>query len=406
MSALDLQPSFWHIIRNGKLVQGMFARLSNAKRTAGRMFPDGNYQLGRAKMYQVLTGNNLQTLATLPAESVQCVVTSPPYYGLRSYLADDDPMKPFEIGQEKTPQEFIEKLVAVFREVRRVLKSDGTVWLNIDDSYAGSNKGMGKNGKAYAGPKQATNKGSVGVPVIETDIQSKSLMLIPFRLAIALQDDGWLVRCDVIWNKPNAMPESVTDRPTRAHEYLFLLTKSQSYYYNSEAVLEPYTKPLDRWGGDNLKADGQSSWDEGTGQSSYRDRNMRPNPNGRNRRSVWNINTQAYEGAHFATYPKRLVELCILAGSREGDTVLDPFSGSGTSGEVAQIHNRHYVGCELRSDYVALSHGRIGSAQPSLFPLCLTPLALDEGYSADLPGDSTPEDLSGLGAGSTPALRQ
>jgi DNA modification methylase len=328
-------------------------------------------------MYQVLTGNNLETLATLPAESVQCVVTSPPYYGLRSYLADNDPMKPFEIGQEKTPQEFIEKLVAVFREVRRVLKSDGTVWLNIDDSYAGSNQGAGTKNPT---PKQASNRGTQYMMADGhksklakvKGIQNKSLMLIPFRLAIALQDDGWLVRCDVIWNKPNAMPESVTDRPTRAHEYLFLLTKSQSYYYNNEAILEPYTKPLDRWGGDNLKAEGQSSWDEGTGQSSYRDRNMRPNPNGRNRRSVWNINTEPYEGAHFATYPKRLVELCVFAGSREGDTVLDPFSGSGTTGEVSQTHKRDYVGCELRSDYVALSHRRIGSAQPSLFPLCLT----------------------------------
>jgi len=329
-------------------------------------------------MYQVLTGNNLETLATLPAESVQCVVTSPPYYGLRSYLADDDPMKPFEIGQEKTPQEFIKKLVAVFREVRRVLKSDGILWVNIDDSYV-NNPGNGRGGESVGGGSPHRS----GIDTTKKGLPTKNLFLIPQRLIIALQDDGWFVRSDVIWNKPNAMPESATDRPTRAHEYLFLLTKSQNYYFNNEAILEPYTKPLDRWGGNNLKADGQSSWDEGTGQSSYRDRNMRPNPNGRNRRSVWNINTEPYEGAHFATYPKRLVELCILAGSREGDVVLDPFSGSGTTGEVSQIHKRDYVGCELRSDYVALSNKRIGTAQPALFPLCLTPLALDTATPSD-----------------------
>lgn len=353
----------------------------------------------------ILLGDAREKLKELEAESVQCTVTSPPYYGLRDYgtarWEGGDPecthspkrksgnatstlgggksttshaQEGFlgetcpkcgairidnQIGLEATPEEYVSAIVDVFREIWRVTRKDGVAWLNIDDSYAGSNKGMGKNGKAYACPKQATNKGSVGVPVIETDIQSKSLMLIPFRLAIALQDDGWLVRCDVIWNKPNAMPESVTDRPTRAHEYLFLLTKSQSYYYNSEAVLEPYTKPLDRWGGDNLKADGQSSWDEGTGQSSYRDRNMRPNPNGRNRRSVWNINTVPYKEAHFATFPPDLIEPCILAGSREGDTVLDPFGGSGTTGMVALKHHRNAILIDANPEYIKLQKKRL-----------------------------------------------
>ena len=194
-------------------------------------------------------------------------------------------------------------MVEVFREVKRVLKHDGTVWLNLGDSYSTSS---GTGGTKSFQPKQPMFAYTRKAP---KNLKPKDLVGIPWRVAFALQADGWYLRQDIIWHKPNPMPEPVQDRCTKAHEYIFLLTKSSKYYYDIDSIREPYTEPMNRWGGDKLKADGESVWDKGTGQSTYRDREMRPNPNGRNKRSVWTINTQPYKEAHFATFPQKIPEL-------------------------------------------------------------------------------------------------
>jgi DNA modification methylase len=320
----------------------------------------------------------------LASGTVQTCVTSVPYFHQRDYNVQG------QIGLEPTMQEYIGKLVAVFREVRRVLRDDGTLWINIDDTFAGGN---GNGGVGPASKKQVSNRGSYFGPVDKSkrnskrwgggnapsEVRRKNLMMIPARLAIDLQDDGWYVRCDCIWEKPNAMPESVTDRPSRSHEYLFLLSKSQKYYYNADAIKE---KAINNNGGAFSDKYAAASPAHG-GQSQYRrsqrdtfKRDGNKNGNGekpqkrpdrpeddwdidyRNKRSVWTINTQNYNDAHFATYPEKLVEPCILAGSREGDIVLDPFSGSGATGKVAIQYRRRYVGLELNMDYIALSRER------------------------------------------------
>lgn len=273
---------------------------------------------------EVLVGNCRETLKTLPDESVHCVVTSPPYFGLRDYGEDE------QIGLEATPDDFVQALVEVFREVRRVLRDDGTVWLNLGDSYAGSGKGRNGDGTSAASPtsKQATSRGTtegVLTKTVNHGLKQKDLMGIPWRVAFALQADGWYLRQDIIWSKPNPMPESVKDRCTKAHEYIFLLTKSPKYFYDEEAVKEVGV-------------------DETTT---------------RNRRSVWTVTTKPFKGAHFATYPPDLIEPCILAGCPEGGTVLDPFGGSGTTAGVALKHGRKAILCELNPEYAALIPRRI-----------------------------------------------
>lgn len=347
---------------------------------------------GVERINMILVGDSKEVLKTLKDNSIQTCVTSPPYYGLRDYGHAG------QIGLEETPEQYIARLVDVFREVRRVLRDDGTLWLNLGDSYNGSGKGGDKIGNEG---KQTTNAGSITVKnkaMRLDELKPKDLLMIPARVALALQADGWYLRSEIIWHKPNPMPESVKDRPTKAHEMIYLLAKSgkttiwksrdtlewsyspdlsekierqegdfvnrwmgYDYYYDADAVLEPYTKPLDRWAGDELKADGKSDWDKGTGQSTYRNRNMRPNPNGRNRRDVWTVTTKPYKGAHFATFPPDLIEPCILAGSRKGDTVLDPFGGSGTTGYVAKKHERKYVIIDINPNYAELARQRVGA---------------------------------------------
>jgi hypothetical protein len=265
------------------------------------------------------TGDCIEVLKRLPAESVQCVVTSPPYYGLRDYGHAG------QIGLEQTPDDYVAKMVEVFREVRRVLRDDGTVWLNIGDSYAGSGKGGQSAEKRSAGwqPTYA-NKGYV-----PPDCKPKDLMGIPWLLALALRADGWYLRQDIIWHKPNVMPEPALDRCVKAHEYLFLLSKSQRYYFDAEAVKESAV------GGDEK----------------------------RNRRSVWTIPTRPFKEAHFAVMPEALVEPCVLAGSKAGDTILDPFTGSGTVAVVAERHGRSFVGAELNPEYAQIAWGRIAGAR-------------------------------------------
>lgn len=286
-----------------------------------------------------------KTLASIAAKSVQTCITSPPYYGLRDYGQTS------QIGLNVTIDEYVASLVDVFRKVRRVLRDDGTLWLNLGDSYA-------SGGRTYRAPDGKDSKngrvtGSYG-PTDPDGIKPKDLLGIPWRVAFALQADGWYLRQDIIWHKTNPMPESVRDRCTRAHEYLFLLSKSERYYFDSEAIREPAVgKNRHDLTGGRYKPPGQT---EHTGSRNTTGKE----PDGlRNRRSVWVIATQPYRGAHFAVFPPALVEPCILAGSRAGDLVLDPFSGSGTTGAVALAHGRSYLGCDLNSAYLDLALARI-----------------------------------------------
>jgi DNA modification methylase len=281
--------------------------------------------------YQILTGDVRQRLEEIADGSVRCCVTSPPYFGLRDYGHDG------QIGLEQTPDDYVSQIVSVFKEIRRVLADDGTLWLNLGDSYAAQRNGTtppaetlagGVNGWApdgsrvnrdrHDGYNPARNASAIG-------LKHKDLIGIPWKVAFALQADGWYLRQDIIWHKPNPMPESVTDRCTKAHEYLFLLTKSAKYYYNHKAMQEP------------------ASTTNGT----------------RNRRSVWSVNTKPFKGAHFAVMPEALVGPCILAGSEPGDLVLDPFTGSGTVGVVALKHGRKFLGVEINPKYVDIAETRI-----------------------------------------------
>ena len=315
---------------------------------------------------------------------VQCVVTSPPYFGLRDYGTAA------QIGLEPTPDAYVQQIVAVFREVRRVLNDDGTLWLNLGDSYAAnqSNNGGYSAKSTLAGFSRADTKGRQMNDAgerrrIDHGAKPKDLLGIPWRVAFALQSDGWYLRSDVIWHKPNPMPESVTDRPTKAHEYIFLLTKSARYYYDSAAIREPYaastltqfdtaytgqgTKDYAASGVQNPSDIKRRITDKQRGHSrrhaGFNDRwDAMPKDaqqaSGANKRSVWTVATMPYSGAHFATMPEKLVEPCILAGSRIGDRVLDPFMGSGTVGAVAERLGRRWVGLDLNPAYHKLAKKR------------------------------------------------
>lgn len=308
----------------------------------------------------IVNGNALNI--PVASGSVQCVVTSPPYYGLRDYGIDG------QIGLEQTPAEYVANLVAVFREVWRVLRDDGTLWLNLGDSYAGGGNYRGIDSEKSLTSKQSSNRGARGISQNlgatkekMGDAKPKDLLGIPWRVAFALQTDGWYLRSDIIWSKPNPMPESVTDRPTKAHEYIFLMSKSAKYYYDADAIREPIAKStandarMTREGYEPpIPERGYPGCSQNHGSGL-----LKPNPLGRNRRTVWEIATQPYAGAHFATYPEKLIEPCILAGSRPGDIVLDPFNGSGTTGRVAARFSRRYIGIELNPKYIALNPERL-----------------------------------------------
>jgi len=302
------------------------------------------------KLNRILQGNVLDRMKDLPDRSIQCVVTSPPYWGLRNYQVEK------QLGLEKTPEEYVEKMVEVFRQVKRVLKDDGTCWLNLGDSYNGSGGAGGDYNKGGLKDGQPKYKGRN-----ISSLKPKDLVGIPWRIAFALQADGWWLRQDIVWHKPNPMPESVQDRCTKSHEYIFLLTKSAKYYYDNDAIREPYTEPMDRWGGEHKRNSINEKFDDkemANANSLARNRNMRPDENGRNKRSVWTINTQPYKEAHFAVFPEKLPELCIKAGTKKGDTVLDPFFGSGTTGWVAQRLGRKWIGIELNAEYIKIAEKR------------------------------------------------
>lgn len=304
-------------------------------------------------LIQTLQGDCREVLKTLPDNSVNCCVTSPPYYGLRDYGAAG------QIGLENTAGEYVRALVEVFKEVKRVLRSDGTLWLNLGDTY--SRAGLGGNPAESAFRKQATNVGSL-LPNRrnESGFKPKNLLGIPWRVAFALQDSGWNLRSEIIWYKPNAMPESVTDRPTKSHEQIFLLTKSSKYYYDFEAIKEPVSENTDWAYSTPDKAARAGITTNGTGKTTLR---VCSEDGLRNKRSVWVIATQNYSGSHFATFPEKLIEPCILAGCPIGGTVLDPFGGSGTTGRVAVKHGRNAILIELNSSYLELINERTDKVQ-------------------------------------------
>ena len=294
--------------------------------------------------YEILVGNCLDTLKTLKDKSVNCCVTSPPYFGLRDYGNDN------QIGLESSPEEYVNNLVKVFREVKRVLKDDGTLWLNLGDSYAGSGKG-GNN-------KKWDHSQGIKSQVVYEGLKAKDLIGIPWRVAFALQQDGWYLRQDIIWHKPNPMPESVRDRCTKSHEYIFLLSKNKKYYYDNEIIKEPAKD----WGTRDRK--NGKYHNEGTGLNPHT--GLTKSYKKKNKRSVWSVTTKPYREAHFATYPVKLIKPCILAGCPIGGTVLDPFGGAGTTALAANQNNRNAILCELNESYVDIIKHRLSSLQISL----------------------------------------
>jgi DNA modification methylase len=377
---------------------------------------------------EILHGDCRQTLKTLPDASVNCCVTSPPYFGLRDYgtaawiggdsncdhkqgrsgagradgVVDERSQRnrdgvgsmggncrkcgairvDSQIGLEESPDSFVRQMVTVFREVRRVLRDDGTLWLNLGDSYAAQRGGTHQPAETLAGGKNGKTKQGANVNRDRHDgynptrfasrigLKHKDLIGIPWRVAFALQADGWYLRQDIIWHKPNPMPESVTDRCTKAHEYIFLLSKSARYFYDAQAVQEPCSEDMQiraakgHTRGGNGKVDASRNDSETLrGEASK----VIDVSSGRNRRSVWTVTTKPYRAAHFATFPPDLIRPCILAGCPTGGTVLDPFGGSGTTGQVAMEEGRNAILCELNADYVGLIRKRIGCVTPSLF---------------------------------------
>jgi DNA modification methylase len=301
-------------------------------------------------------GDCREVLKTLPDESVNCVVTSPPYFGLRDYGVDG------QVGQEATPAEFVGVMVEVFREVRRVLRSDGTLWLNLGDSYAGHNAGGFRAGNE-AKNGGVSNKNGVG---FVNGLKPKDLIGIPWRAALALQADGWWLRQDIIWSKPNPMPESVTDRCTKAHEYIFLLTKSERYHFDAEAIAEPLVTAANaqsRGPKDTPLERGPREGGNG-GLHGAAMRMRSGDTTTRNKRSVWEVATAPFSEAHFATFPPALIEPCIKAGCPVGGTVLDPFGGAGTTGLVADRLQRSAILIELNPEYAAMARKRIDGDAP------------------------------------------
>jgi len=287
---------------------------------------------------QIIQGDVREVLKNFEDESVQCVVTSPPYWGLRDYQVDE------QLGLEPTPEEYVKNMVSVFQEVKRVLRKDGTVWLNLGDSYSSGGRKTTTN-QTLRGDKDY----GVTRPKPNKSIKPKDLVGIPWRVAFALQADGWYLRSDIIWNKPNPMPESVKDRPTKSHEYIFLLTKSVKYYYDNEAIKE-------RGSG---RIPGNKVPQKGAGMVGFEIRNgllkaQQKPQNTRNKRSVWKIATKPYKEAHFATFPEELPETCIKAGTKKGDVVLDIFAGSGTTLMVASKLGRKGIGIELNPEYIKI----------------------------------------------------
>lgn len=303
---------------------------------------------------RIIQGNNVDIIRKLQPKMFDAIITSPPYWGLRDY---GDPR---QLGLEPTPERFIQKLVLMFRECKRILKDDGLMWVNLGDSYWGSGNGKGdKNTDS----KQRTNLGS-GKSSVQNKaheyLKPKDLIGLPWMLAFALQRDGWYLRSDIIWQKPNPMPESVRDRPTKSHEYIFMFSKSEVYSYRAAAIQEPVKeeskkRQLSGWDGDKVRgyAGGdQNNMDKYFGVSPEDVQQFK------NKRDVWTVAVSSWRGAHFATYPKKLIEPCVLASSDKGGWIFDPFAGSGTTGIVANEHGRNFIGTELNPEFVEVAKKR------------------------------------------------
>lgn len=301
---------------------------------------------------RILIGDALARLRELPDESVHCCVTSPPYWGLRDYDVEG------QVGLEDTPEAYVARLVEVFAEVRRVLRVDGTCWVNLGDSYA---REPAKGGSGTPNGRNLAEMGFTGAKPVPSGLKPKDLVGIPWRVAFALQADGWWLRSDIIWHKPNPMPESVTDRPTKAHEYVFLLTKSERYAYDAGAIAEKTSHVGLTW--DERKEIGEGGR---RGFAQNGPSNIGGANGTRNARTVWPIATQPFPGSHFATMPPALAERCILAGCPKGGTVLDPFGGAGTTGLVADRLQRDAVLIELNAVYAEMARARITDAAPML----------------------------------------
>lgn len=362
----------------------------------------------------ITQGHTLDVLKTMPPDSIDCCITSPPYWALRAYqtepqIWDGDKNcehefkqgsnKKFhnggntgllnyykdanilehkgsvscnkcgawkgELGLEPDFKMYVEHLLQIFDEVKRVLKPTGTCWVNLDDTYAaGGGLAVEQSVKRQSAIDSKSYPNNAPNALLRKTL-GKSLLCILDRFKIGMVDRGWLCRNELVWHRPNAMPEPVKDRFTNDYEKIFFFVKNKKYYF--EQQIEPYTKPLDRWGGCNLEANGKSEWDKGTGQSSYRQRNMRPNAKGRNKRAVWSINTKPLKEKHYAAYPTELIRTPILAGSPKGGIVLDPFSGSGTTLIVAKELGRNYIGIELSKEYCEIAEKRLKTVQTPLF---------------------------------------
>ncbi|MEM4203789.1 MAG: site-specific DNA-methyltransferase [Candidatus Methanomethylicaceae archaeon] len=336
--------------------------------------------------YLLIVGDSREVLKSIPDGYVRCVVTSPPYFNLRDYGVDG------QIGLEDDPRDYIAELVSIFREVRRILADDGTLWVNIGDTYAGSGRGTNdyreKDGLGSRPRTQYT-----GQKRDRSGLKPKDLIGIPWMLAFALRDDGWYLRQDIIWHKPNGIPESVRDRCTRTHEYIFLMTKSSKYYYNSDRIREPYKLSTikralrgqnpGKWGFEDSPQSKTKSFMEHARENVVRQFDTETvlrngfignggrliiNPKGRNKPSVWSVpSCVRRNGIHYAAFPEKLIEPCILAGSDPGDVVLDPFCGIGTTGVVALRHGRKFIGCDINPEYIEYAEKRILEVPAGLF---------------------------------------
>jgi len=305
----------------------------------------------------LLIGDVRDKIKEIATGSIQAIVTSPPYWGLRNYESN------LQIGQEKHPEHYVENIVSLAKEFWRVLKKDGTFWLNIGDTYFGPKGGHWSSGNSLTNDTTGTKyREKRQAPPKHKYLKTKDLVGIPWMVAFGLQRDGWYLRNDIIWSKNNPMPEAVRDRFSKSHEHIFLLSKSKNYYFDYKAVLEPYTEPLNRWGGERFNEVEDTKYVDGMDKKlgyNHQDKDgkgklSRPNPDGRIRRDVWRLNTSSFSGGHFAVFPQDIPQLAIQAGTKHGDTVLDPFMGSGTTAIVATRLLRKWIGIELNPEYAEI----------------------------------------------------